>query len=70
MIKILIINFIIIGYYLIKCIFINSKFYKMKSSMINRLKIKESDPSEEKGIIYVGHLPHGFVEDGLKEYFS
>jgi len=23
-----------------------------------------------KGIIYVGHLPYGFVEDGIKKYFE
>jgi RNA recognition motif-containing protein len=22
------------------------------------------------GVIYVGHLPYGFVEEGLKEYFG
>lgn len=40
--------------------------------MIDRLKLNETEngEQEEKGIIYVGHLPYGFVESGLKEYFS
>lgn len=29
-----------------------------------------ADPQEQTGLIYVGHLPYGFVEEGLKEYFT
>lgn len=38
----------------------------------DRLKISEQSQEEkyEKGTIYVGHLPYGFVESGLKDYFS
>ena len=32
--------------------------------------MKESTDRSERGIMYVGHLPHGFVEEGLKEYFN
>lgn len=42
-------------------------------SKADRLKIKETDnevEAEDRGVVYVGHLPHGFIEDGLKEYFS
>jgi len=24
----------------------------------------------EGGIIYLGHLPYGFLEEGMKEYFT
>jgi RNA recognition motif-containing protein len=44
------------------------------SKMINRLKTKETVEaeieSEPTGVIYVGHLPYGFVEEGLREYFG
>jgi nucleolar protein 15 len=44
------------------------------SKMINRLKTKETVEAETEsdptGVIYVGHLPYGFVEEGLKEYFG
>ena len=40
-------------------------------SKADRLKLKEEDQeNDERGVIYIGHLPHGFVEDGLREYFS
>ncbi|CAD8211839.1 unnamed protein product [Paramecium octaurelia] len=45
----------------------SNKEQKIKSK-VNRL---EQQPQErQNGIIYVGHLPYGFVEDGLKEYFT
>jgi RNA recognition motif-containing protein len=44
------------------------------SKMINRLKAKEpvedATEVEPTGVLYVGHLPYGFVEEGLKEYFG
>ena len=30
----------------------------------------EGDVSMRRGVIYVGHLPHGFYEAQLKDYFS
>lgn len=30
----------------------------------------EGDVSVRRGVIYVGHLPHGFYEAQLKDYFS
>lgn len=29
-----------------------------------------SNPSFQSGVVYVGHLPHGFYEAELKGYFS
>jgi len=42
----------------------------MKSSMVNRLELPEGEEEERKGVMYVGHLPYGFIEEGLKDYFS
>ncbi len=41
---------------------------KKLSRKPERFAEKESKP--ETGVIYVGHLPYGFVEDGLRDYFS
>ena len=30
----------------------------------------QPDQREERGVIYVGHIPHGFYEDEMKKYFS
>jgi nucleolar protein 15 len=35
-----------------------------------RFQKATEDATEETGLIYVGHLPYGFVEDGLKEFFT
>lgn len=31
---------------------------------------KEKEISKSRGVIYVGHIPHGFYEDELRKYFS
>ncbi|OQR77937.1 MKI67 FHA domain-interacting nucleolar phosphoprotein-like [Tropilaelaps mercedesae] len=31
---------------------------------------KEKEISKSRGVIYIGHLPHGFYEDQLRKYFS
>ena len=31
---------------------------------------KSKDYNSESGVVYVGHLPHGFYEEQLKSYFS
>lgn len=33
-------------------------------------RFAQKENKVETGVLYVGHLPYGFVEDGLKEYFS
>ena len=40
------------------------------SKRFNKLRLKQSDLDGSKGIIYVGHLPRGFEEDGLKKFFE
>lgn len=32
--------------------------------------LQESDEPLESGVVYVGHLPHGFYEEQLDGYFS
>lgn len=34
------------------------------------LKDDVSDEDRLPGVIYVGHVPHGFYEDEMKAYFS
>lgn len=36
----------------------------------NKLRLRKSDLDGSKGIVYVGHLPQGFEEDGLKKFFE
>jgi nucleolar protein 15 len=47
---------------------------KLKSSSKAPKKQKENKEAAKKkeisGVIYVGHLPYGFVEEGLKNYFE
>lgn len=38
------------------------------SKRFNKLRVKPSD-LEKKGIVYIGHLPKGFNEKELKEFF-
>jgi len=40
---------------------------KIKKNKKKESEIKLSDP---RGIIYIGHLPYGFFEDQLREFFS
>lgn len=53
----------------------------MKSSRADRVetakeriqksrKIKRKCDDVQSGVVYVGHLPHGFYEQQLKGYFS
>ncbi|KAL0563500.1 nucleolar protein, partial [Marasmius crinis-equi] len=35
-----------------------------------RLEKAKRQPTEDRGVIYIGRLPHGFYEDQLKGYFS
>lgn len=39
-----------------------------KSKTSQRFDSKEEEP--KTGLVYVGHLPYGFVEEGLKDYFQ
>ena len=36
----------------------------------NKLRLRKSDLDGSKGIVYAGHLPQGFEEDGLKKFFE
>ena len=36
----------------------------------NKLRLRKSDLDGSKGIVYVGHLPQGFEEEGLKKFFE
>lgn len=38
----------------------------VKSKAKRLQQVKE----REHGIIYIGHLPYGFLEEGLKDYFT
>jgi nucleolar protein 15 len=33
-------------------------------------RFKEKPEKDETGVVYVGHLPYGFVEAGLHDFFS
>merc|ERR1712121_255767 len=33
-------------------------------------KIKEIDADDKPGTIYVGHIPHGFYENQIRDYFT
>lgn len=46
---------------------------KTKNRMVrrfNKLRLKQSDLDGKKAIVYVGHLPKGFTEDELKQFFT
>lgn len=43
---------------------------KLKKKRKRSERNSEGDVSMRRGIIYVGHLPHGFYESQLKDYFS
>eukprot|EP01017_Pseudomicrothorax_dubius_P039306 TRINITY_DN6002_c0_g1_i8.p1 TRINITY_DN6002_c0_g1~~TRINITY_DN6002_c0_g1_i8.p1 ORF type:complete len:246 (+),score=87.98 TRINITY_DN6002_c0_g1_i8:56-793(+) len=44
---------------------------KKKKKKVKRLHDEPEDAdAAEQGTIYVGHLPYGFDEDGLKDFFS
>ena len=52
----------------------STKQQKMKEkSTLTRLRkfeqITEAD-KENKGIVYLGHIPYGFDEDGIRKYFT
>jgi len=43
---------------------------KDDASVKRRLEKAKRKPTEDKGVIYIGRLPHGFFEDQLRGYFS
>ncbi|KAG7088208.1 hypothetical protein E1B28_012225 [Marasmius oreades] len=43
---------------------------KDDKSVQRRLDKAKRHPTEYRGVIYIGRLPHGFYEDQLKAYFS
>ncbi len=40
------------------------------SRRTKKLRDTEESKSEQSGLVYIGHLPHGFYEDQLTGYFS
>ncbi|EGN98964.1 hypothetical protein SERLA73DRAFT_181710 [Serpula lacrymans var. lacrymans S7.3] len=43
---------------------------KDDATIKRRLEKAKRKPTEDKGVIYIGRLPHGFFEDQLRGYFS
>ncbi|KAF9257488.1 RNA-binding domain-containing protein [Marasmius fiardii PR-910] len=43
---------------------------KDDKSVQRRLDKAKRQPTEDRGVLYIGRLPHGFYEDQLKAYFS
>jgi len=43
---------------------------KDDAAVKRKLDKAKSQPSNQSGVLYIGRLPHGFVEDQLKGYFS
>ncbi|KAK1215674.1 nucleolar protein [Marasmius sp. AFHP31] len=43
---------------------------KDDASVKRKLEKAKRQPTEDRGVIYIGRLPHGFYEDQLKAYFS
>ncbi|XP_011704786.1 PREDICTED: MKI67 FHA domain-interacting nucleolar phosphoprotein-like, partial [Wasmannia auropunctata] len=45
---------------------------KNNKASLARPKSKQFKPrkSRNRGIVYVGHIPHGFYEEQMKEYFQ
>lgn len=41
-----------------------------KVSKRKQKTIQASDEPLKPGVVYVGHIPHGFYEDEMKRYFS
>ncbi|XP_012234184.1 MKI67 FHA domain-interacting nucleolar phosphoprotein [Linepithema humile] len=44
--------------------------FKKKIRTSNQSKQVNVQKSKSKGIVYVGHLPHGFYEEQMKDYFQ
>lgn len=40
------------------------------SKVGRRLKGRVEDKPLQSGVVYIGHLPHGFYEEQLRSYFS
>jgi len=42
-----------------------------RSRRLNKLaKATENPEEEKKSVVYIGHLPYGFEENGLKKFFN
>lgn len=49
------------------------KVAKAQAPKVSKKPLRFKQPEDEQpqtGLIYVGHLPYGFMEDGLKNYFN
>ncbi|KAI3613115.1 ribosomal biogenesis protein gar2 [Moniliophthora roreri] len=43
---------------------------KDDATVKRKLEKAKRQPTEDRGVVYIGRLPHGFYEDQLKGYFS
>ncbi|KAF7994202.1 hypothetical protein HCN44_000871 [Aphidius gifuensis] len=48
----------------------NSESYLNKAVKNVKQILKAQVKNLEKGLVYIGHIPHGFYEEQMKEYFS
>lgn len=35
-----------------------------------KAEVKSPKASNDRGVVYLGHVPHGFYENEMKQYFS
>ena len=48
----------------------NSNNDTSKTNMSKKNKSKKKGKKPKKGVIYLGHIPHGFYEDQMRSFFS
>lgn len=41
-----------------------------RSKRLNKLEKGEAPKEDNKGVVYIGHLPYGFEEAGLRKFFE
>lgn len=46
-----------------------SSFEKQVASLRKKIKIEPNEPVR-RGVVYLGHIPHGFYESQMRDYFS
>ncbi|CAK9829551.1 MKI67 FHA domain-interacting nucleolar phosphoprotein-like [Anthophora retusa] len=49
---------------------ITPKIVKSYKPIKNRVKKRVSHKNDPRGLIYLGHIPHGFYEEQMTDYFS
>lgn len=48
----------------------NVDFQSGRISIRENIKEKKLKAEQSRGLIYIGHLPHGFYEDEIQKYFT